>query len=79
MGTPYWVTEVTTGFPFETATAWCNEGDFVLGGGFDALAFDAMIRVNRPVEDGSYQGWEAGHLPTGSTVYAICANIEDPA
>jgi len=78
MGTPYWVTVSPTIFPWGRATAWCNEGDYVLGGGYQALALWGVVNTSHPVQDGSTQGWEVGDLPPGSTVYAICANIEEP-
>ena len=74
---PYWETSTVLGIPFGSTTAWCDEGDKVLGGGYWGASLLGAPNTSRPVEDGSYQGWEAGVLGTGSTVYAICASIEE--
>lgn len=77
MGMPYWATASVLGIPFGSATAWCDEGDKVLGGGYWSASALAAPNTSRPVSDEGLEGWEAGVLGTGSTVYAICASIEE--
>ena len=80
MGTPYIVTNDSTA-PDGTTIAWCEPGDYVLGGGFERFAFGpggaGGFIVNKPIEGEGRQGWLIGY-GWPATAYAICASIQVP-
>ncbi|WP_330350689.1 hypothetical protein [Streptomyces sp. NBC_00582] len=60
-----------------TATAACDTGDLVTGGGF--IASTGSPGSSQPVQiTGTQQGWQATQTGTGGmalTAFAVCANV----